>query len=176
MGRSAGLWLGALACAAAAQAPHPSPLPPGGVPTHADVEACLRSAARHHGVDAALLRAIAQVESGLNVRAINRSNRNGSRDLGLMQINSAWLPVLARHGVREAQLYEPCVSAHVGAWILAANIARHGPVWRAVGAYNAISPARQLVYVRKVRAQLARAGASPVSAARPSRRSGLADR
>ena len=68
------------------------------LPAHA----CWQDAAARYGVDARLLYAIAQQESGLNARAINRSHaaRTGSVDIGLMQINSRWLPVLHRHGIR----------------------------------------------------------------------------
>jgi soluble lytic murein transglycosylase-like protein len=123
-----------------------------------DVTGCLMAAAAHHAVDPALLHAIAVVESGLDPRAVNRANANGSRDIGLMQINSAWLPALSRWGITEERLYEPCISAYVGAWILAGNIARHGRTWRAVGAYNAVTPSRQLAYVRRVQKQLLKSG------------------
>lgn len=120
------------------------------------VESCLAVAAAHHAVDAGLLRAIATVESGLDPAALNRANADGSRDIGLMQINSAWLPALARWRITENDLFDPCVSAYVGAWILAGNIARLGLTWRAVGAYNARTPSRQLAYVRRVQRQLTR--------------------
>lgn len=122
----------------------------------AEVSACLAAAAGHHAVDPAVLHAIASVESGFNPQAINRTNRNGSRDIGLMQINSSWLPTLARWDITETQLFDPCVSAYVGAWILAGNMARMGHTWRAVGAYNARTPARQVAYVRRVQEHLAR--------------------
>lgn len=122
--------------------------------SHESIEACLDKAAIYHGVDPNLLHAIAVVESGLNPQAMNTANANGTRDIGLMQINSSWLPQLARWNIREQDLFDPCISAYVGAWILADNIARLGPVWRAVGAYNARSPERQLRYVQRVQRQL----------------------
>ena len=99
--------------------------------------ACWDDAAARYGLPAALLRAIASVESGFNPGATSTGNRDGSRDIGLMQINSAWRPLLAAYGIRESDLYDPCTNLHVGAWVLAHNIARLGWDWDAIGAYNA---------------------------------------
>ena len=106
------------------------------LPAHA----CWDDAAARYQVNSSLLHAIARTESALNPQAINR-NRNGSRDIGLMQINSSWLPVLARHGIAERDLLDPCTNIRVGAWILAQNFQRLGSDWNAVGAYNARTPA-----------------------------------
>ena len=116
-------------------------------------QACWEDAANRYRVSSALLYAIARTESGLNPQAIGR-NTNGSRDIGLMQINSAWLPTLASHGIGERDLYEPCTNIHVGAWILAGNVSRLGYTWEAVGAYNAASPSLRRNYVEKVRRHL----------------------
>jgi soluble lytic murein transglycosylase-like protein len=59
--------------------------------------ACWDEAAARYGLSSHLLYAIARTESGLNPAAVGR-NRDGSRDIGLMQINSSWLPTLAGHG------------------------------------------------------------------------------
>jgi soluble lytic murein transglycosylase-like protein len=100
-------------------------------------------------------------------RSASHIGGNGSRDIGLMQINSAWLPTLAAHGINERDLFEPCTNIHVGAWILAGNVSRLGYTWDAVGAYNATRPALRRAYVDKVRRHLP--AAIPASAP-PARR------
>lgn len=98
---------------------------------------CFQSAAQHYGLAPELLQAIAQAESQLDPLALNTTNRDGSWDIGLMQINSRWLPLLESTGVSASQLYDPCTSIWVGAWVLAGHVARYGYGWDAVGAYNA---------------------------------------
>jgi soluble lytic murein transglycosylase-like protein len=104
-----------------------------------------------------LLAAIAEVESGLRPGAIGR-NTKSSIDIGLMQINSLWLPEPQRHGISPRDLLDPCVSVHVSSWVLAHKIRLHGNTWTALGAYNAGSDVLRERYARKVMEALARRG------------------
>ncbi|MEK6291473.1 MAG: lytic transglycosylase domain-containing protein [Paraburkholderia tropica] len=113
---------------------------------HAD---CLDDAAAFRHINVQLVRAIAKQESGMRADAVN-VNRNGTEDIGLMQINSSWLPKLARYGIRREHLFNACVNAYVGTWILASNIRQFGPTWKAVGAYNSPTSAHQLVYANSI--------------------------
>jgi soluble lytic murein transglycosylase-like protein len=122
---------------------------------------CLDDAADYFSLDPVLLHAIAKHESGMHANAFNQ-NRDGSYDLGLMQINTSWLPVLATKGISAQQLMDPCVNGYVGAWILRSNIERFGYTWKAVGAYNASSANKQLRYANNIYSiwQSLRSGAS----------------
>jgi len=124
---------------------------------------CIDDAAAFQHVNVSLMRGIAQVESGMQPNRVN-TNSNGTTDIGLMQINSSWLPVLAREGISEQSLFDPCTNAYVGAWILSENIRQLGPNWNAVGAYNAASPDKRLSYARKVYDAVQSISASPDSA------------
>jgi soluble lytic murein transglycosylase-like protein len=110
---------------------------------------CFDEAASRYNVDRELLRAIAKTESNFRADAIN-VNKDGSEDIGVMQINSSWLPTLRRYGITRQALLDSCTNVHVGAWVLAGNFRQYGRVWKAVGAYNARSPDKQEIYVAKV--------------------------
>ena len=98
---------------------------------------CWDNAGHYYHVDPWLLYAIAKVESGMNPHAVGW-NHDGTRDVGLMQINSSHFSELERQGSDENQLVtEPCTSIMVGASILSGMIKVYGYNWEAVGAYNA---------------------------------------
>jgi soluble lytic murein transglycosylase-like protein len=114
---------------------------------------CFEQAGARYGIAPSLLKAISVVESGSNPAARNR-NRDGSEDIGHMQINSRWLGVLASFGIGREQLFDACINTYVGAWILAQNISRMGYGWEAVGAYNARSPKKRAAYARRIAAKV----------------------
>jgi len=97
---------------------------------------CLLDAAIHYQVSPVLIAAIIKTESNHNPNAIN-INASGSEDVGLMQINSEWLPRIAKLGYDRKSLFNPCINIIVGTWVLAQEIRRFGYTWTAVGAYNA---------------------------------------
>jgi len=122
---------------------------------------CFREAGARYHVSPQLLRAIAQVESGMNPHAIGYNrNRQGlvtSRDFGLMQINSTHLAKLKSMGVIRDErdlLTDPCLNVQTGAWILAQHLQICGLTWQCLGSYNAGfaegNQARRMVYARKV--------------------------
>lgn len=98
---------------------------------------CWQEAGNKYNISPILLYAIAKHESGLRSNLISSLNSDGTYDIGLMQINSRHLPVLAQYGISEKTLLNGCTSAYVAAWLLADNFKRMGNTWTAVGAYNA---------------------------------------
>jgi soluble lytic murein transglycosylase-like protein len=106
-----------------------------------------------------VLIAVKHVESGSRLdNAIVNKNANGTFDLGVMQVNSSWLPTLAQFGVdAETLLENHCVNIAVGAWILADAMDKTSNLAEALSMYNsgrAYSMAG-VKYVSRVRNTLA---------------------
>lgn len=119
---------------------------------------CIVGAARYHGVNPYLLRAILMVESSLNPKAMN-VNTNGTRDIGVAQINSIHLPVLQNHGINESHLMDGCVNTYVGAWLLRKQISRYGLNWFGIAAYHSVTPDKNFRYQVLVYNEMVRSGA-----------------
>jgi len=146
------------------------------IPWENGSQPCWEAAARYHGIDPWLLYAIGYTESRHNPNAVNGTNRNKTRDMGLMQINSSWLPTLRQYGISESNLFNACASTYIGAWIMAKNFKRYGYSWEAIAAYNVGSlntPERRRIgqrYARKVyenHAMLTRQFGAQAVSARP---------
>jgi soluble lytic murein transglycosylase-like protein len=119
---------------------------------------CIVGAAQYHGVNPYLLRAILVVESRLNPKAIN-INMNGTRDIGVAQINSIHLPVLQNHGIKESHLMDGCVNTYVGAWLLRKQISRYGLNWFGIAAYHSVTPDKNYRYQVLIYNEMVRSGA-----------------
>lgn len=98
---------------------------------------CWEHAAQRYAIEPALLKAIAWKESRGWTNAVGPVLPDGNRAIGLMQINTIHLPGLAEFRIRREDLFDACVSQHVGAWVLAQCIAKFGSTWKAVGCYYA---------------------------------------
>lgn len=109
------------------------------------LEKCFDIAANHYQIPSKLLKAIARTETKMNPVSVGINN-NRTYDIGIMQINSSWLPKLQRVGITQKDLADPCNNIQIGAWILSDNIKRYGFGVKAIGAYNATTPKLQQKY------------------------------
>ncbi|MEM4531311.1 MAG: lytic transglycosylase domain-containing protein [Thermofilaceae archaeon] len=111
---------------------------------------CFLLASRVYKVDPYLLLAVAYVESSLRQEAVNY-NRNGTVDLGIMQINSCWSSRIRNwHLVKDSA----CFNVLVGAWVLRQCIDTYGLNWDAVSCYNTGRGLRELSGSRRLKAEL----------------------
>jgi hypothetical protein len=114
------------------------------------LQVCFEKASLAYNISPLLLWAIAKVESNFNPYALNK-NKDGSYDIGIMQINTAHLKTLEKYGLFDKRyIWDPCYNIHVGAWILSKCIQRHGYTWEAIGCYNAVTPWKRKKYSYKV--------------------------
>lgn len=119
-----------------------------------DKSECVIEAAGFYHIPVSLLFAILRTEGG-RVGQIHMNN-NGSYDMGPAQINSIWLPTLAKAGItRNMVLDNECLNISVGAWVLAQSMGGVSPqnpavFWQRVGDYNSHTPAFNREYETKV--------------------------
>lgn len=94
-----------------------------------------------------LLKAVAVTEnSTMNPYLVNK-NKNGTKDVGLMQINTIWAK---EFGLSEKDLMNPDTNVRVATIILDDLIKRHGYTWETVGMYHSATPVHKRVWVNNV--------------------------
>jgi|GEM_PF-1027503 len=108
---------------------------------------CFEEAGNAYDINHSLLESIAKTESNLVPTAVNK-NRNGTRDIGLMQINSSWTKSLNLNS--NLLLSDPCYNLMTGAKILRKCFDKYGYTWEAVGCYNAVSIDKKVRYSWKI--------------------------
>jgi len=112
---------------------------------------CFDDAASWQGVHPGVLRAISLRENA-RCDATVHINRNGTVDIGCMQINSIHLPELANYGISARELMDSCINIFVGAHHYKKMVLKYGNTWKAVGAYHSETPERRDAYAKSVEA------------------------
>ncbi|MDP9195821.1 MAG: lytic transglycosylase domain-containing protein [Pseudomonadota bacterium] len=124
--------------------------------------ACLVIASHTYSVPVPVMLGILQVEGGRV--GLEMRNRNGTHDLGPMQINTIWMPELARHwktDVRTVRRWvrdDGCTNIHVGAWILRRKIHEAGNLSGGIARYHSGTPHLGRKYLGKVTRAMQRLG------------------
>lgn len=116
--------------------------------------ACLMLASQTYSVPPAVLVGIYKAEGGKVGQEV--SNTNGSYDLGPMQINTIWMPELAKKwGVQEETARkwvrdDACTNVGVSAWILKGHLDETGSLSQAIAHYHSRTPHHGDRYQSKV--------------------------
>ena len=117
--------------------------------------ACLMLASQTYSVPPAVLLGIYQVEGGKVGQEVG-PNDNGSFDLGPMQINTLWLPELAKYWGVSSQTArrwvrdDPCTNVGVAAWILRNHLDETGNLSQAIAHYHSRTPNYGSAYKKRV--------------------------
>ena len=124
------------------------------------IAACIRRAARGHGWLENTLWGLRDQEAGWIGAEIR--NRNGTADLGPLQINSSWVSVIALDLGRDPRDIhrwlrdDPCFNAGAAAWIFLSGYAYGHDYWSAVGAYHSPTKWRAVSYIHSVAGHMCR--------------------
>ena len=127
------------------------------------IAACLLLASQTYAIPPAVLLGIYQVEGGRVGQEVG-PNQNGSYDLGPMQINTLWVPELAKNwGVSDNTALrwvrdDPCTNVGVAAWILRSHLDETGDLAQAISHYHSRTPLHGNAYQQRVIASMAQHG------------------
>lgn len=119
-----------------------------GLPPKEPTHECIVEAAERYAVPVRLIYSILRVEGGKVGQKVY--NKNGSYDMGPMQINSVWIPTFSSYVSPTEILYDGCVNVLVGTWLLRSHINLAGDFWQGVGNYHSKTPLHHERYVKKV--------------------------
>jgi soluble lytic murein transglycosylase-like protein len=106
---------------------------------------CISKYSKKSGIPESIYYSIARVESGLNPRAINR-NKNGTVDIGLMQVNSA---TARYYGYNPAELFDVCKNVEVATLKLSDCLNKWGYTLHAIGCYHSENLHYKVRYVKQ---------------------------
>ena len=130
-----------------------------------EIDSCVRDASLKYNISPKIIQAIIKIESNGNVYAINvsgrsyypksrsealdiiKANESKNFDVGIMQINKWWFD---RFNYEYSYGLDPCFNIHLGSWILAYEISRHGYTWEAIGRYHSKTDKNKNEYIKKV--------------------------
>lgn len=117
--------------------------------------ACLIATATAYHIPEPVLTGIYHVEGGAVGTVAH--NTNGTDDLGVMQINTSWLPVLAFATglpvaeVRNRLIHDACFNVAMAGGIFDLyRTEAHGNIWKAVGYYHSHTVPLSLGYQAQV--------------------------
>lgn len=110
------------------------------------VRKCVARAASAFGIHRLPLYLILDVEAG-EVGQVSW-NTNGTYDIGPAQINSWWLPTLAKAGITGTELRQDlCTNIMVSGWIYAQALQRTGSMVKAIALYHSPTEKHQYRYL-----------------------------
>jgi soluble lytic murein transglycosylase-like protein len=109
--------------------------------TPQELAVCIFAAAKTYAVPPALLLSLLSVEGGAVGKKTSAPDH--SEDLGLMQINSSWVPELAKawevspETARHRVLDDACINVGLGAWILQTSLnSKNGDMRGSIALYH----------------------------------------
>ncbi|MGE0109934.1 MAG: lytic transglycosylase domain-containing protein [Bdellovibrionales bacterium] len=117
--------------------------------------ACLMLSAQQYDVPPAVLIGLMHVEGGRVGQQVG-PNSNNTYDLGPMQVNTHWIPELAKAWKIDTKTAhrlvrdDGCVNVRVAAWILKNKINRAGSLLGGIAYYHSATPKRGAAYAAKV--------------------------
>lgn len=106
---------------------------------------------KEYGISYFLMKSIAITENAKFDENAIMHNTNGTRDIGLMQINTSWKHWMPEAGITNEKLKDVDFNIKVAFMIVDRIIQQHGYSWDAIGRYHSGTPKFKKVWLKRIK-------------------------
>lgn len=109
---------------------------------------------KEYGVPFFLVKAIAITENNDMDKNSVSKNTDGTRDIGLMQINTSWIKNLPEEKLSVEKLKKPEHNIRVAFIILDDLIKKYGYNWESIGKYHSSTPKYKKIWLSRIKGNI----------------------
>lgn len=106
---------------------------------------------KEYGISYFLMKSIAITENAKFDENAIMYNTNGTKDIGLMQINTSWKHWMPEAGITNEKLKDVDFNIKVAFMIVDRIIQQHGYSWDSIGRYHSGTPKFKKVWLKKIK-------------------------
>lgn len=106
---------------------------------------------KEFGISYFLMKSIAITENAkFDTNAVMK-NKNGTKDIGLMQINTSWIEWMPEQKITIEKLKDVDFNIKIAFIIVDDIIKRHGYSWNSIGRYHSGTPELKKIWLKKIK-------------------------
>lgn len=106
---------------------------------------------KEFGISYFLMKSIAITENAKFDENAIMHNTNGTRDIGLMQINTSWKHWMPEAGITNEKLKDVDFNIKVAFMIVDRIIQQHGYSWDSIGRYHSGTPKYKKIWLKRIK-------------------------
>lgn len=109
---------------------------------------------KEFGISYFLMKSIALTENNKFDNKAVMYNTNGTRDIGLMQINTSWIKWMPEAKITVEKLRDPDFNIKIAYMIVDKIIKQHGYNWSSIGRYHSGTPVHKNKWLSKIKSNI----------------------
>lgn len=109
---------------------------------------------KEYGISYFLMKSIAMTENNKFKTNVITKNTNGTEDIGLMQINTAWIKWMPEAKITKEKLKNVDFNIKIAFKIVNQIIERHGYSWHSIGRYHSGTPKFKRKWLKRIKSNI----------------------